>query len=92
MTASIALETIVFRPYKPVHTANNSQARNCSEDTFGPVSCRDDFDFTLLFEQSILSLVPSIIFILLASWKLWRLKKASKKVHDDPMGTIKIVR
>ena len=40
--------------------ANNS----CSiadEDTFGPIvstSCLDGFDFTLLFEESILTLLP----------------------------------
>lgn len=32
-----------------------------AEDTFGPTvdsSCRDGFDFTLLFEESILTVLP----------------------------------
>lgn len=90
MAASIALDSFIFEPsYHTIHAV--SITHNCSEDTFGPASCRDDFDFTLLFEQSILWLAPSIIFILLASWRLWRLKTASRKVHDDPMSMAKIV-
>jgi hypothetical protein len=38
-----------------------------NDDKFGPVvvGCRDDFDFTVVFEQAIFSIVPSSLFILL---------------------------
>lgn len=54
----------------------------CSgDDTFGPVlasnssssaSCYD-FDFTLLFEDAFLSLVPNGLFLFLAAWRVHRL-------------------
>lgn len=36
-----------------------------ADNAFGPKihGCRDGKDFTLLFEQSILSLVPSVLFL-----------------------------
>ncbi|PYH31531.1 uncharacterized protein BO87DRAFT_418037 [Aspergillus neoniger CBS 115656] len=52
-------------------------AGSCSpaaDDSFGPVvACPATFDFTLLFEQSILSLGPSAIFLLLVPWRIWSL-------------------
>lgn len=42
---------------------------DCLNDgSFGPavVGCRDDFDFTKLFEQSMLSIAPSSLFVILA--------------------------
>ncbi|PYH48029.1 putative multidrug resistance protein [Aspergillus saccharolyticus JOP 1030-1] len=59
-------------------------AYNCrSEDQrFGPSlsDCLIRFDFTLLFEQSILELVPSILLILLAPLRLVQLLRSPKKV------------
>lgn len=45
---------------------NNSACLN--DGAFGPsaVGCRDDFDFTTLFEQVLLSITPSVCFLLLA--------------------------
>ncbi|GKZ33772.1 hypothetical protein AbraIFM66950_003807 [Aspergillus brasiliensis] len=52
-------------------------AASCSpaaDDSFGPVvACPATFDFTLLFEQSILSIGPSAIFLLLVPWRIWSL-------------------
>ncbi|GLA66320.1 hypothetical protein AtubIFM54640_008526 [Aspergillus tubingensis] len=52
-------------------------AGSCSpaaDDSFGPVvACPATFDFTLLFEQSILSIGPSAIFLLLVPWRIWSL-------------------
>ncbi|KIX97801.1 uncharacterized protein Z520_06579 [Fonsecaea multimorphosa CBS 102226] len=44
-----------------------------ADNTFGPVvaSCARSFDFTLLFEQSILSIVPNAVFLLFAASRLW---------------------
>lgn len=40
-----------------------------ADDVFGPqvVGCRDSFDFTLLFEQSILSIGPSVAATLVSA-------------------------
>ncbi|CEJ92394.1 hypothetical protein VHEMI08049 [[Torrubiella] hemipterigena] len=48
-----------------------------NDDAFGPTvsGCRDDFDFTIVFQQSILSILPSACFITLALLHLvfqWR--------------------
>ena len=42
------------------------------DDTFGPVAtgCRGNVDFTIFFEQSVLSIGPSAIFLLLALCKV----------------------
>ena len=39
------------------------------DDTFGP-RLPGAFDFTILWEQSILSLLPTAIFIILAPWRM----------------------
>lgn len=50
----------------------------CTNDAaFGPTvsGCRDDFDFTITFQHSILSILPSACFIILALFRLalqWR--------------------
>ncbi|PYI31455.1 putative multidrug resistance protein [Aspergillus indologenus CBS 114.80] len=58
-------------------------AHTCRSDDqrFGPSlsGCVIQFDFTLLFEQSILSSVPSILFILLAPPRLAQLRQNTKK-------------
>ncbi|KAE8152270.1 putative multidrug resistance protein [Aspergillus avenaceus] len=46
---------------------------NCSDSSFGPGSCSRDFDFTLTFEQSILSILPSALLILVAPVRLFQL-------------------
>lgn len=41
----------------------------CEDNSFGPIinhGCRAAFDFTLLFEQTILYVVPSALFLLTA--------------------------
>ncbi|CZR60647.1 related to multidrug resistance protein [Phialocephala subalpina] len=52
-----------------------------SDNTFGPIvqGCRSNFDFTLLFEQSILSIAPAALFLLAAPPRLSRLLKRNKK-------------
>lgn len=51
-----------------------------ADNVFGPVvasPCRHGFDFTLLFEQSILSIAPSSIFLLLVPLRLFWLYRSS---------------
>ncbi|KAL4865755.1 hypothetical protein BDV12DRAFT_174033 [Aspergillus spectabilis] len=48
------------------------------EDKFGPQvsGCYEDFDFTLLFEESILYLPPLLIALSVVSLRLWQLRSA----------------
>ncbi|KAJ9195019.1 hypothetical protein DTO164E3_7003 [Paecilomyces variotii] len=51
-----------------------------ADRSFGPaVTCPSTFDFTLVFEQSILLIGPSTIFLLLVLLQVWRLYRASVK-------------
>ncbi|KAI9742902.1 MAG: hypothetical protein M1818_003631 [Claussenomyces sp. TS43310] len=52
-----------------------------ADNDFGPVvaSCARLFDFTLLFEQAILSTIPSAVLLTLAPWRLTSLYLSSQK-------------
>ncbi|KAF5492420.1 ABC transporter atnG [Colletotrichum siamense] len=64
----------------------NSSA--CADSEFGPVhGCRGDFDFSLLFEQTILSAVPSGLFLFLAAIRLLVLFPRRKKSQRVAVGT-----
>lgn len=43
-----------------------------SDSTFGPFvsGCRNDYDFTILFEEVVMFIVPSVCFIILAAVRL----------------------
>lgn len=45
------------------------------DDTFGPVvkGCRDNFDFTLLFEQGIMTTAPAALLLLLIPPRIYQL-------------------
>ncbi|KAL3427034.1 hypothetical protein PVAG01_00542 [Phlyctema vagabunda] len=70
-----------------------AECSNSADDTFGPLvsSCRRSFDFTLLFEESFLSIVPSTFFILLAVLRLRSLYGKRKRVEAKPQLTIKLI-
>ncbi|KAJ5794580.1 ABC transporter [Penicillium paradoxum] len=58
----------------------------CDDNVFGPVinhDCRAAFDFTLLFEQTILSIAPSALFLLLAPWNYVYLLRGARKVQPS---------
>lgn len=56
-----------------VSTMDRRQGQN--KRNFGPagVGCCGDFDFTLAFEFSILTILPACLFILSASFRLFQL-------------------
>ncbi|KAL1966963.1 hypothetical protein VTN77DRAFT_3707 [Rasamsonia byssochlamydoides] len=58
--------------------AANSFA-DCSDNAFGPASCTRDFDFTLTFEQSILSILPSALLLLITPLRLFQLSRRRSK-------------
>ncbi|PYH68010.1 uncharacterized protein BO88DRAFT_405908 [Aspergillus vadensis CBS 113365] len=70
-------------------------AGSCSpaaDNSFGPVvACPATFDFTLLFEQSILSIGPSAIFLLLVPWRIWSLYPENVKTVANNAHWRKIV-
>lgn len=54
------------------------------EDVFGPTvgdSCHHGFDFTLLFEEVVLTLFPIILAWLAASIRVWTLRHALEKAN-----------
>lgn len=55
------------------------------EDSWGPAvdSCRRAFDFTLLFEQAILSILPACLFILISCLRIWQLLGRKQRAKAD---------
>ncbi|KAJ5678957.1 P-loop containing nucleoside triphosphate hydrolase protein [Penicillium macrosclerotiorum] len=70
------LLTVMLNPALPCSVAD--------QDVFGPsvnTSCHHGFDFTLLFEETILTLLPIILFYPVAALRIWNLHYASEKVN-----------
>ncbi|EEP79833.1 hypothetical protein UREG_04679 [Uncinocarpus reesii 1704] len=62
------------------------------DDTFGPYAlhCRGGFDFTLLFEETFLTIVPLGLLLLIAPFRIFYLLKKRKKVNDGPLVHLKL--
>ncbi|KAJ5485275.1 hypothetical protein N7539_005263 [Penicillium diatomitis] len=74
----------------------DTAAGGCGDNRFGPFilisDCRGGFDFTILFESSILNVLPAACFLVLALARLYYLSKQSVKVsssifHRITLGT-----
>jgi len=66
----------------------------CSnDDAFGPgvSGCRDNFDFTVKFELLIFSIVPAVLFIVLAIWRVALLMRKPVIVHAPKLQLLKLV-
>lgn len=64
------------------------------DDSFGPHAgdCRGGFDFTLLFEETMLTILPLGVLFLVFPPRVWFLWKRAKKVAaSGKLPTIKIV-
>ena len=64
------------------------------DNSFGPfldLPGRETFDFTLLFEETILSIAPSALLLLLIPPRILRLWKTPRKVTGSYLQTTKIV-
>ncbi|PWY88307.1 multidrug resistance-associated protein [Aspergillus heteromorphus CBS 117.55] len=71
-----------------------SSVSSCHDNWFGPVldsSCRGGFDFTVLFEASILTVTPAALFLLLVPLRLFYLAKQSPKVHASTIHAATLV-
>ncbi|KAH6640025.1 P-loop containing nucleoside triphosphate hydrolase protein [Truncatella angustata] len=63
-----------------------------NDDSFGPgvSGCRDDFDFTIGFEQLVFSVVPSALFIILAIWRIALFMRRPQIVHAPTLRLVKL--
>lgn len=64
-----------------------------TDTSFGPFvgpECRDGFDFTLVFEQSIFVLLPAALLLVLAPIRLFRLRNVPVKVAGRRLRTVKL--
>lgn len=65
-----------------------------ADAAFGPAvgsNCRDGFDFTIVFEQSILVILPSALLLIAAPVRFAQLRKASVKVAGQRLRLAKLV-
>jgi ATP-binding cassette subfamily C (CFTR/MRP) protein 1 len=64
-----------------------------ADSAFGPAvnGCRQDFDFTLAFEQYFFSIVPSVLLLLLAPLRLKTLVRVRPKIRGSNFKFIKLV-
>jgi hypothetical protein len=65
-----------------------------AESLFGPQvapECRDGFDFTLLFEELILTLIPLSLVSLILPLRLWQLLNQNLKVKVGSIYFLKLV-
>jgi ATP-binding cassette subfamily C (CFTR/MRP) protein 1 len=70
--------------------------RDCAavDDTFGPYAgpgCRGGFDFTLLFEESILSIAPIALILCVAPFRVFYLWRKGTKVKKSLLLPAKLV-
>jgi len=61
-----------------------------ANESFGPAAS-GRFDFTLLFEDIFLSLVPSILLLTSTVWRVTHLNKQPLKVKNSPLYEGKLV-
>lgn len=54
-------------------------------------SCRGGFDFSLLFEESILQILPILLMLIIAPARLWLLSYSRNKVVSSFLVLIKLV-
>lgn len=71
--------------------SSNAMARLCLDNGLGPVSCLRDSDFTLTFEQSILSILPACLFLLLAPIRLVQLWRKPVVTARNELRLFKLV-
>ncbi|KGO43424.1 ABC transporter, integral membrane type 1 [Penicillium expansum] len=66
----------------------------CNDNSFGPIvrpSCRGGFDFTLLFENAILTILPCSLIIVLGLGRLFNLRNSPRKVGNQASFAYKAV-
>jgi len=63
------------------------------DNSFGPYAseCRGGFDFTLFFEETVLTILPLAVFSLMVPVRVWYLLRRERKVVYGNLGIIKLV-
>ena len=63
------------------------------DNSFGPAAtdCRGNFDFTLLFEELILSILPSALFLLIVPYRFLHVYRGPRKVRRSLLQIVKLV-
>lgn len=63
------------------------------DDTFGPYAegCRGGFDFTLLFEESILSMLPLGLLLIVVPFRVFYFFRRAIKVDPSSWLALKLV-
>lgn len=64
-----------------------------NDDSIGPAvrGCRDDFDFTIKFEQVFFSMIPAIVFAALSITRILFLSRQPKIVGGPVLQIVKLV-
>lgn len=72
---------------------NLSSCVPAADRAFGPQvhGCRADFDFTLMFEESFLSIAPSSLFLAVVPLRLWYLCHKTVKADGKRLQATKLV-
>lgn len=74
--------------------AGNS-VKGCRDDSFGPwagLGCRGGFDFTLLFEEAILTIPLQCLLLLIVPFRIVHLSKLENRVGSGFLQPLKAVR
>lgn len=75
--------------------SNDSLIRLCPDDSFGPTVdlkiCRDGFDFTLLFEESIFAILPAALLLCVAPLRVWSIWRRPDAVKWSLLRVVKLV-
>ena len=71
-----------------------SQSCSSIDDSFGPYAsgCRGGLDFTLLFEECILTILPLLLTLLVTPFRLFYLTRNTIKVTPSRLLPCKLVR
>lgn len=73
-------------------TDSMSRPTHCPDDSFGPwagPTCRGGFDFTLYFEEAILSIPVDAIFLVAAVWIARRHFRQDVKLEHSKLNRIR---
>lgn len=64
-----------------------------NDNALGPIvsGCRDDFDFTLKFEQLFLSILPSVVFLLAVIFRVFSLRRRLVIIDGPSFRAVKLV-
>ncbi|KAL3590087.1 hypothetical protein FPOAC2_12269 [Fusarium poae] len=73
-----------------MNSTNCAASVDASFGPFVPPECRHGFDFTLVFEQSILVLLPASLLLVIAPFRIFHLRNAPAKVAGHLLRSVKL--